>query len=191
VSFHEAALAVPEVSSSRNRIIKRVELVFVAANSPIKKTHCVAANTHRNQLTTTLCQRTVDLAASNRFLKQDIAQRKGMEQALKKNVGYYARLVEKSRRLAEHLRQQTHHLLSAQEDRRTKVSRELRDEIAQTLLGINVRLLALKRSATVSPEDFREEIASTQRLVEESVKAVHRFAREFGNSSLSLTATGR
>jgi signal transduction histidine kinase len=45
----------------------------------------------------------------------------------------------------ERLRHLAHEILLAQEDERKKVSHELQDEIAQTLLGINVRLLSLKQ----------------------------------------------
>ena len=38
--------------------------------------------------------------------------------------------------------------MAAQEDKRKKMSHDLRDEIAQTLLGINVRLLTLKMDAS-------------------------------------------
>ena len=82
--------------------------------------------------------------------------------------------------MQEHLRHLTHQILLAQEDKRTQMSHELHDEIAQTLLGINVRLLTLKNEATVNAMGLKKEIASTQRLVEKSVKTMNRFAREFG-----------
>jgi len=74
----------------------------------------------------------------------------------------------------------THQILTAQEDKRKKISRDLQDEIAQTLLGINVRLLTLKKEAALNAEGFKKDIASTQRLVDKSVKTIKRFAREFG-----------
>jgi signal transduction histidine kinase len=180
--IHEAALASLEAASSRDGIIKRAEMFFAEAITPIEKTHRAAlkANAHLNQLNRTLGRRTVDLAASNRFLKQGIAQRKAVEKALKKSAGHYARLVKESRRLQKHLRHLTHQILSAQEEERKKISRELHDEVAQTLLGINVRLLTLKKEATVNTEGLKKEIASTQRLVEKSAKTMSRFAREFG-----------
>ena len=89
--------------------------------------------------------------------------------------------MKESRRLQKHLRHLTHQILSAQEDKRKKISRELQDEIAQTLLGINVRLLTLKKEAAINASGLKKEIASTQRLVEKSVKTMKRFAREFGN----------
>ena len=75
----------------------------------------------------------------------------------------------------------THRILSAQEDKRKKISHDLQDEIAQTLLGINVRLLTLKKAAGRNAKGLKKEIASTQRLVDKSVKTIERFAREFGN----------
>jgi signal transduction histidine kinase len=180
--IHEGALASLETSSSRDGIIKRAEIFFAEAITPIEKTHRAAlkANARLSQLNKTLGRRTVDLAASNRSLKQGIVRRKAVEQALKKSAGHYARLLKESRRLQEHLRHLTHQLLTAQENKRAKISRKLHDEIAQTLLGIHVRLLTLKKEATVNTKGLKKEIASTQRLVEKSVKTMSWFAREFG-----------
>jgi len=180
--IHDAALATLEASSRKDGIIKRAEIFFSETITPIEETHRAAlkANARLNQLNNTLGRRTVDLAASNRFLKRGIVQRKTVEKALKKSAGHYARLVKESRRLQKHLRHLTHQILSAQEEERKKTSRELHDEVAQTLLGINVRLLTLKKDATANKEGLKKEIASTQRLVRKSVKTMGRFAREFG-----------
>ena len=180
--IHEGALATLEASSSRDGIIKRAGIFFAEAITPIEQTHRAAlkANARLSQLNNTLGRRTVNLAASNRSLKQGIVRRKAVEQALKKSAGHYARLLKKSRRLQQYLQHLTHQILSAQEDKRKKISRELHDEIAQTLLGINVRLLTLKKAAAVNTGGLKKEIASTQRLVKQSVKTMNRFAREFG-----------
>jgi signal transduction histidine kinase len=180
--IHVGALATLEASSSRDGIIKRAEIFFAEAITPIEKTHRAAlkANVQLSRLTKTLGRRTVDLAASSQSLKQGIVQRKTAEQALKKSAGHYARLLNESRRLQKHLQHLTHQLLSAQENRRAKISRKLHDEIAQTLLGIDVRLLTLKKGAKVNTKGLKKEIASTQRLVGESVRITSRFAREFG-----------
>ena len=69
-------------------------------------------------------------------------------------------------------------MLAAQENESQKMSHELQDEIAQTLLGINARLLALKQAAGVNPIGLKNEIASTRRLVLQSAKSVRQFARE-------------
>jgi signal transduction histidine kinase len=66
----------------------------------------------------------------------------------------------------------------AQEEERKKISRELHDVIAQVLTGINVRLATLKSEAAVNTKGLTRKISHAQRLVEKSVKIVHRFARE-------------
>ena len=180
--MHETALATLETSRNRGELLKRAELFFAEAISPIEQTHRAAlrANARLHQLHKTLGRRAVALAAAHRDLKQGTVQRKAVEQALKKSAGHYAQLVKESRRLQKHLRQLTHRILSAQEEERTKISRELHDEVAQTLLGINVRLLALKQEATGNTAGLKKEIASTQRLVKNSATTLSRFAREFG-----------
>ena len=179
---HERALASLEASSSRNGIVKRAEIFFTEAVTPIEKTHPAAleANARLNRVHQRLDRRTVDLAASNRSLKQSIVRRKTVEEALKKSEGHSKRLLEESRRLQEHLRHLTHQILTAQEEKRKKMSHDLQDGIAQTLLGINVRLLTLTKEASVSARGFKKEIASTQRLADKAKKSIKRFAREIG-----------
>jgi signal transduction histidine kinase len=180
--IHDGALATLEASRSKDGVIKRAEIFFAEAVTPIEETHRAAlkANIRLRQLSQTLGRRTVDLAASNRSLQQGIVRRKTAEQALRKSGEHSRKLLKESRRLQKHLQRLTHQLLSAQEDKRKEISRNLHDEIAQTLLGINVRLLTLKKEAAINASGLKKEIASTQRLVDKSVKIIKRFAREFG-----------
>jgi len=180
--IHEGALGTLERSSSRDGISKRAEFFFTEAVTPIEKTHPAAlkASAQLNQVNKTLERRTMHLAASNRSLKQSIVRRKAAEAALKKSGGHSKKLLEESSRLQIHLRQLTHQILTAQEHKQKKLSHELQDEIAQTLLGINVRLLTLKKEAAVNARGFRKEIATTERLVDKAGKSIKRFAREIG-----------
>ena len=182
--FHEQALitlVLPGYSSStREAMIRRAGKFFAEAITPIEKTHRTAqeANAHLNQTIQMLNQRSVDLAASNRRLQQEILQRKSVEDSLRKSEQHYSELLEQSRHMQQQLRLLSRQLLSAQEEERKNISRELHDVIAQTLTGINVRLAALKKEAATNTKGLDRNITRTQRLVEHSVNIVHQFARE-------------
>jgi signal transduction histidine kinase len=136
------------------------------------------ATAHLKEFTEALSRRTVELAASNLDLQQEIAQRKAAEEALQKSQRHYSALLEKSHHLQEQLRRLSRQILSAQEEERKKISRELHDVIAQTLTGINLRLATLKKEAGLNTNGLERNIARTQRLVEKSVNMVHQFALE-------------
>jgi signal transduction histidine kinase len=180
--IHAEALASLEASSRWDGVIKQAESFFSEAVTPIEKTHRAAlkTNVRLGHLNKTLDRRSADLAIANRSLKQGIARRRSVEKALKTSGGHSKKLLEESHRLQKQLRHLTHQILSAQEDKRKKIGRELQDEIVQTLLGINVRLLTLRREATSNAEGLQKEVASTRRLVDKSMKSIRRFAREFG-----------
>lgn len=167
-------------------IFRRAGIFFSEAITPIEKNHRTAreANAHLSRLNESLRQRAVDLAASNRQLKQEIIQRKAVEEALRKSERHYSELLQQSHQMQEQLRHLSHQLLSAQEEERKTISRELHDEIAQTLTGINVQLEPLKAAAALNIKDLQKRITSTQRLVEKSVEIVHKFARELRPSVL-------
>lgn len=76
------------------------------------------------------------------------------------------------------LRHLAHQLLRAQEEERKEISRELHDQIAQTLTGINVYLATLAKEAALNTRSLKQNISRTQRLVEKSVDIVHRLALE-------------
>jgi signal transduction histidine kinase len=164
----------------RAALIKQAAGFFAAAITPIETTHHSTreANAQLENFVVLLSQRTVELAASNLELSQEILQRKAVEEALKKSERHYSELLAQSDRLQEQLRQLSRQILAAQEDERKEISRELHDVIAQTLTGINVRLAALAREAATNTKGLDRNIARTQRLVSKSVDIVHRFARE-------------
>lgn len=181
--LHERALVSLALPKSKRGLIKRAEVFFTEANTPIEETHRVARQTkvHLSRLKETLGQRTLELAATNRQLQRGVARRKAMEDEFAKSGKHHQKCLEESLQLQKRLRQLTHRVLAAQEADRQRISTELQDEIAQTLLGINVRLLSLKQEARSNSKGLKNDIASTQRLVVKSVQSVRRVAREFGS----------
>jgi signal transduction histidine kinase len=168
-------------SSSRAQRTKtrKAAIFFTEANIPIEETHRAARQTqlHLGRLMAELIQRTQELAVSNRQLEKGVARRKVMEDTFAKRGRHHKKCLEESLELQQRLRQLTHQVLVAQEDERKKISLELQDEIAQTLLGINVRLLSLKQGDRDNTKYFQNEIASAQKLVVKSARSVRRYAR--------------
>jgi signal transduction histidine kinase len=182
--IHERALVSLKLSVGKNRIVKRAELFFTEAITPILETHRAARQSRGDliRMSGALDRRTRELAATNRQLQRGIVRRRSVEQALKNCGEHYALLLKDSLLLQEGLRQLTRQLLSAQGKEREKISRELQDEIAQTLLGINVRLLSLKQESSANKASLKNEIASTRRLVLKSARSVRRTALQIKNA---------
>lgn len=182
--IHEQALIAQIVSiesvSGRDRIFRRAAKFFAEAIIPMEETHSAALeqNARLTRLNQSLEQHARDLLASNRKLKSEIAKRKAVEKALSKSERHSSRLLDQSQRLQTELRHLSHRILSAQEEDRKHISRELHDLVAQTLTGINVHLSNLRVEAAQNTKGLTKNIARTQKLVEKSVDKVHRFARE-------------
>lgn len=167
---------------TRDEMTLRAEVFFTEAIVPIEKTHRFALEAHADlqQLQESLGQRTMDLAVSHRDLQQGITARISAEAALENSERISGQLLQESRLLEQQLKDMTHQILAADEAVRKKMSLQLHDEIGQTLLGIHVRLLALKTEVATRYAGLNLEIATTQRLVEAAVKTINQFAHEFG-----------
>jgi signal transduction histidine kinase len=182
--IHEHALTALKLTASRAAQIKRAEIFFNEAIGPIVDTHRAArqSRSELDRMNARLKRRTTELADTNRRLKEGIVRRKSVEASLKKSGEHYTKLLKNSIGLQDDLRRMTQQVLAAQEEERKSISRELRDEIAQTLLGINVRLLALKRAARANSKGLKNEITTTQRLVGKTVLFTRKAARQIGNA---------
>ena len=119
-----------------------------------------------------------ELVVINRQLQRGVTERKLMKEDLQKRGKHHHKCLAQSLQLQKLLRRLAHQALAAQEEARKKLSHELQDEIAQTLLGINVRLLSLRQTARHSSTELRNEIADLQQLVISSAQSMRRFARE-------------
>jgi signal transduction histidine kinase len=126
----------------------------------------------------TLRHHTDALARSNRKLEREVSRRRRAELKIEQAKERYRGLFLESQLMQAKLHRLTRQIISTQEEERKRISRELHDEVVQTLVGINVELSALGQTAGSDVRLLRRKIAHTQRIVENSVRSVHRFARE-------------
>jgi PAS domain S-box-containing protein len=157
---------------------------FMSAAEPLKGCRLAVLDITSLKQAEEAQHRVEALARANSELQIEIARRQTVEEALKESEQHQGRLLDQSRQMQRQLQHLSHRILQAQEDERKRISRELHDEIAQTLVGINVHLETLAREATVNPRQLKKKIVGTQRLVEKSVNIVHRFARELRPTAL-------
>lgn len=129
-------------------------------------------------------RRDAQLSAVRLSLKREVARRKAVEQSLRTTERHHRQLLTTSHRMQEHLRRLSREVLAAHEEERRKISRELHDQIGQSLTAVNVTLAALKKEATVSTASVKRRITGTQRLLDRSMRLVHEFALELRPSVL-------
>lgn len=178
--MHVQATATLKLASRTNRLTKQAGIFLTEALVPFVGTHRSSrqGKTAPEGTDATMGQGGTKMAAKNLQLKRSVIRHKAAEASLKKRGERCTRLLKGSLPKQEGLRQLTHRLLLAQENQRQKLSHQLQDEIAQTLLSINVHLLNLRMSAKGDQTSLLKEIARAQRLVEDSIKSINRFACE-------------
>ncbi|MBN8420003.1 MAG: hypothetical protein J0L73_13890 [Verrucomicrobia bacterium] len=168
--------------ATRDEITLRAGVFFTEALVPIEKTHRLAldAGAGLKALHERLDRRTLALADCNRELSHGISQRLTAEAALEHSQRISSQLLKESRVLEQQLKEITHQILATDEQERKRMSLRLHDDIGQALLGIHVRLLALKAEVASKYEGLNHEIATTQKLVESAVNTISQFTHELG-----------
>lgn len=166
--------------SAHGRSLKRAGSFFAQMLVPYEEARLAtrASNQALEERNQTLQRHSQALARGNRELLREIKRREAGEAVIRDNKERFRTLFIESQAMQKKLRLLTRKVISAQEEERKMISRELHDQVVQTLVGINVELTALGRSQTINAKALKGKIKFSQRLVEKSVKAVHRFARE-------------
>ena len=161
-------------------ILRRAERFFLSALTPLEPGQGTMRKTAKRMrsLDALLRRSTAALSVAKQRLRFESARAQRAEVSLAEGAQHYRRLLAQSQNLQDQLRRMARRVLSAQEEERKNISRELHDEIAQVLTGINVQLSILKQDSKVNDTGLRKRIEHAQRFVEKSVTAVHRFARE-------------
>ena len=118
------------------------------------------------------------LAFANLAANKEIGRRRAVEATLRQSDLVQRRLLIQSQDLHARVRHLAHQLISAQEEERKSISRELHDTVLQTLVGINVELSVLGKGAGGDSPELQRKIARTQQVVIQSIETVHRFARD-------------
>ncbi|MDA3926594.1 MAG: response regulator [Kiritimatiellae bacterium] len=180
LSFLERVFACPESQSCVAALVKEDGTVFWAT---FRGTSAFSTKTPHNRCRVAVSDITAlklaeeaqrnldDMALTNQALQDEIIQRKAVEEDLRQSE-------QQTRLLMEQLRLLSRRILTVQEEERKRISRELHDEITQTLIGINVHLETLSWEAAINPKELQKKIARTQKLVEKSVDIAHQFAQE-------------
>lgn len=154
---------------------------FAATLLPIEATHptAVEASSNLDRLNAELGRITREMESTTRELERGISERETAEEALRTSRELSARLLEESQQLYSSVQELARKTLGANEEERRSLSRLLQDEIAQTLLGIHVRLLVLRGEVKANSERVRKEVDMTQRLVRKTVSTINLILRDF------------
>jgi len=174
--FRIHSSAARRLASDDREKAETAEAFFMEAMSPFEATHrgFRETNARLSELNATLAKRNNELAAINFELNREIEERKRTEEALRQSKEHYRVLFNDARVMQENLRHLSNRVLYIQEEERKRISRELHDEVGQALTAVNVHLAMARKSPQAAPE----QIAEAQKLVEQTMEAVHRFARE-------------
>jgi len=171
---------------SQTATLKRAETFLIEALSPFEATHrgFRESTLQLARLNETLSERNLELAAMNRNLQTEIAQRKRTEKALRESEEHYRILFDEACQMQENLRNLSRRVLRVQEEERKRISRELHDEVGQALTAINVHLAVLDKSDGLPEDQLRNKISDARRLLEETMETVHGFSRELRPATL-------
>jgi len=182
--IHQWALGALKISNGKRALITQAERFFAESTTPIVALHSKASRNTRelNRLKQTLRERTSALDQAQRTLRRNVKRRQTTEAALKASGRHYRTLLGESQLVRGSLQRLMKKLLKAQEQQRSQISHELQDDIAQTLLGINVRLLLLRTTIGKHSLGIADDLVKTQRLVTDSRRSVRKVTRRIGTT---------
>lgn len=119
---------------------------------------------YRNQLEELVAKRTVDLKQVNTTLQKEVAERTHAELEL---TG-----------LREQLRNLSNHLQNIREEEKTRIAREVHDELGQSLTALKMDLVCLKDELPQGQSELEERVQSMSGLIDSTITSVQRISSE-------------
>jgi signal transduction histidine kinase len=122
-----------------------------------------------------------EIQALNRELDARVQERTAQyEAAARENARLYAELQRKEQARGELL----HRVISAQEDERKRIARELHDETSQSLSAFMIGLETAQVALEHNPDKVRGHLKSTQAIADTLLKNIHRLIADLRPSLL-------
>lgn len=180
--WHERAAnaeAAMDGNGSSVATMKKAGRFFMEAIKPIERAQREAAKESErcDAMKETLARNSEQMVSADKKLKLELLRRAKVEQRLAESEKTHHGLLKKSAELHDDLRLLSRRIISAHESERRQISRDLHDQIASALAGINGELNNLKNDVAGKNIVLKRKVAKVQRLVQESVEGVHQFAR--------------
>jgi signal transduction histidine kinase len=171
--------------AAKKAAISHIEAFLLEVLAPFEAAYrgFAGARERLQQINAVLAERNEELALANLHLEEEIRVRLRAEDALRENKDHYFKLFQQAHAMERDLRELSAKVLSAQEDERKRISRELHDEVGQALIAVNVAIAMLKKRAR-SDKAFERRVAKAEQLLAQSMETVHSFARELRPSML-------
>ena len=156
----------PARTKDEERILQASETFLLESLSPFEATHRGFRETN------------LKLYERNRELESEIKERKRVESALRRSERHYHRLFNDAQFMQENLRELSNRILNTQEEERKRISRELHDEVGQSLTAVNVVLGTLRNCGIGNAEISDRKLGEVQSLLRDTMETVHGFARD-------------
>lgn len=173
--FHpqEIALLIPPVHKLLyiKKPLHRQEVVQVASALASKWHMERELREIHKELENRVHERTRELVNANQELQVEIAERKRVEETLRKSE-------EKLRESREQLRNFSSHLQSAREQERAGIAREIHDEFGQLLTVLKMDADWLSKRLPKDQAPLINKIKSMIQFIDASVKTIHRICSE-------------
>ena len=127
---------------------------------------------YRNHLEVLVAERTADLKQVSTTLEKEVAERTHAERELTI--------------IREQLRNLGNHLQNIREEEKTRIAREVHDELGQSLTALKMDLVCLKEELPSNQPEPQERIQSMSGLIDSTITSVQRISTELRPQILDI-----